>query len=180
MSAASKPRIGHEQTEYILQEWAANLARAVGEHNHFGEKWYPDNNRGLTAKQSLSEKAFVLFAYGLTYTVGVVSDKAADKIAETKLVDAWRKNVWRNSFQQRYNVFEDLLKETLSTLGAKVAIAAYPKTTTDPEAVIEAIKFYGYQPKSLDLDIVSDLIRRTNAKPQAPKGNDKGSTSLAA
>jgi len=168
-SGKSPDKISHESLEEILRDWAENLSKINGDSDDFVKKWYPNNDRGLTKSQSLSEKSFILFAHGITYAVGAVSNKAAQKISETKLVNAWRKSVWRNSFQQRYNTFEVILKETLSKSGAESAIAAYPKVAVTPEVVIAAIKFYGYKPKSLDFNVVSDLILRTKGtKPRTP------------
>lgn len=171
--------IGHEFLESILRDWTKNLwmennkdritdeasKREVEKELH--REMFPNNNRGLTRAQSFSEQSFVLFAYGLTYSVGLVSDKAAEKISNTKLVDAWRKAVHRNSFQQKYNLFEKTLKETLDTRGEQAALAAYPDYTVSAQEVVSTLEEMGYKPKVMATQKVSDLIRKTTPKRKA-------------
>lgn len=179
--------LGNDYAEYILMNWAQNMwmqnnkalitdeasRRLVDDEFHnkfFGN--LTQSNDGLTFGQSLSEKGFITYAYGLTYTVGLVSNDAADAFARTTPVDNWRRDVWRNRFQSRYDVFDGILKETLDKAGPAGAIAAFPKNAGNVNSVAETVSDMGYRTKSVDAATVNSLIRQAGACPAsaAPKG----------
>lgn len=166
--SGKRDHIGSEFFESLVTRWAEKLWALNNadkpqkeSEREFRAKWYPDNDRGLTKRQSASEQGFVLFAYALTYTVGVVSEKAADKISDSKLVDAWRKAVLRNGFQQRYTLFEEILQDTIKKHGEAAAIAAFdaPKDIAASE-ITGAIDHYRYKAKFMDQDKVKELITK--------------------
>lgn len=179
-----------EFLDYMLRDWTRNMWEDLNKDKYPDEKYpgdklgyafanaaYPDNNRGLSKKQSLSEQAFTLYVYGAVYSVGLVSEKAVDALTDNKLANAWRKSVQRNNFQQSYNFFEDTLKAYVEKNGADAAIAKFPKlNVSDPEEVAQALEYIGYKPKIYDTVYVAELIRRSNkpadpaaAAPAAPK-----------
>ena len=176
--------VGNEFLEYTLEKWAKNLyllnnqtritddASRAEVEAELHKKWYPQNERGLTQAQRFTEESFCLAMHGLGETLGRVSTKAADAVASTPLVNAWRTAVWRNHFQQRYSLFEDILKETLRTSDEAAALAQFPKSNGDVSgaAVAKALGIYAYATSFADKDFVKNLIIKTDGgKSAAPQ-----------
>lgn len=166
-----------EFLEYMLRDWMQAMWEDTHKNeypdgkytNAFAKAAYPINNRGLTKKQSFSEQAFTAYVYGAVYSVGMVSNKALDAMTDNRLINAWRKSVLRNSFQQTYNFFENTLKEFIDKKGADAAIAMFPKLNgvSSPEELAQTLEYIAYKPKIYDTVYVAELIRRSN-QPEAP------------
>jgi len=144
--------------------WAENKKGQYADDNEvrqaFLDKWYPDNNRGLSKGQSLSEQSFVLYLYGAVHTVGRVSEKAVDALADNKLVNAWRKSVQKNSFQQRYNFLEEILSETVKARGTAAAVADFPRlNVSSPDEIAASVEYMNFNSKHYPVSTVAGLIR---------------------
>lgn len=176
--ATVRDTIGSEYLESILRDWTRNLWMANNQarmtddaskravENELQQKMFPNNDRGLTKTQRFSEQSFTYLAFGLAY-MDSVSRKAADAISGSRLVDAWRKTVLRDSFQQKYDLFDATLKTTLDTAGADAAAAQYPKTLASADQVIEALQTMGYKTRAVNAETVAGLIRKATAAPPA-------------
>jgi len=169
--------IGSEYLESILRDWTQNLymlnnqsrvtdaaSKRVIEAELLA-KMFPNNDRGLTPKQRFSEQSFTRLCFGLAY-LDAVSKKASEAISTSRLVDSWRKTVLRDSFQQKYNLFDATLKTTLDTAGPDAAVAQFPRTGASAAQVIDALQTMGYKTTSVDADAVAALVRK--ALPAAP------------
>lgn len=126
--------------------------------------------------KAVSEQSFTLFCVGLSYGAAV-APKAVDKVSESKLVDAWRMSVLRNRAQDRYNVFEDVLKETVDRFGVQAAIAQYPADLhVAPADVADALDRLGCVSRHFAKGDVANMIRQAGNAPAAPapkKGGPK-------
>lgn len=183
---AERERISSDYLEYIIRDWAENLwtlnnpnapkegglQEAIQLRHEFSKKFYGDDprgERGLSRLQRTSEQSFVLACYGLAYA-GALSEKFSEAVSNSRPFDAWRSSVARNSFQQRYNVFESILKETLDKFGPEAAIKQFPDHSPSADSIIATLMHLSYKPQHLDQNTVLDLIRRVAPKgPDAPK-----------
>lgn len=170
-----------EFMEHILREWAENMWKnnnkdkitdKFGGSEQFSKKWYSGYKHTLTAGQRASEIGFVAYIRTAVYTVGFVSEKAVDALADNTLVNAWRKSVQKNNFQQRYNILEEILKETIDKHGKGGAAALFPEFGASglrPENIAQALEYMNFTPKVMPLSDVAALIRVNNAPPAAAK-----------
>ncbi|MBI1216134.1 MAG: hypothetical protein GC185_09990 [Alphaproteobacteria bacterium] len=165
-------QIGTEYLDSILRDWAENLwmeknaDRVTGPDSkaavftEFARKFYPGGaDRGLSRKEARSERNFTRFCIGLAY-VDRVSSKAAEAVSHSKLVDAWRKSVWKNNFRQRYDVFAGLLKEVMEEKGGDAALKAYPKNFPAGDEVVKALEASGYVSPALDNTAIKMLVNK--------------------
>jgi len=157
----NKERINDDQTKEQVE---SELRQKLGD--------IFNNNRGLTQTQSFSEQSFMLFAYGTSLAVGSISEETADAIFDTWPVEAWRKNVARNTMQANYSLFETILKETLEKRGEEVAIAILSKQSfPEAEKVANTLEYYDLQ-STLGLKTVTDLIRKIQqARPEVDRAS---------
>jgi hypothetical protein len=175
--------INNEYLESLITKWAENLwllnnqSRISDEKSkevvsrEFHQRFYPNNNRGLTPSQGRSERNFTRLIYGLVHLESV-APKFSEAVSRGSLVDAWRRRVWKNHFQQRYDFFESCLKETIDKSGVDAAIAQYPKGPHSGVDVVGTLEYMNYTSKLLDQKIVRDLVQQAETRNTPPKGPD--------
>lgn len=170
----------------IIRDWAENLWLLNNAERNPNASRY-DRLKDLHAQISnsivnnepqgtklLSERSFTLACWGMV-GVGTVAPKAADKMSGSKLVDAWRNSVFRNRFQPRYDIFDNLLKEAIDRFGVDAAIAQYPANSrVSPNDVADVFARVNYKSINFNAGEVADLIRKAGNPPAAPAASKNG------
>lgn len=171
--------VNAEYFEHVLTDWAENLwllnhqDRCVDKESkeevikEFHRNFYPAT-RGLSKAQNLSERNFMRFCWGLTYLEAVVPVPVIEKISQTKLVDHWRRSVFRNSFQQRYTAFEKILKETVDRFGVQAAVAQCPVNLARGFDLVEAFQGMNYQSTFLPPKAVENVMQQVDNRSSKP------------
>ncbi len=150
-------KVQTEILEGIVKAWAKNLWLANypgSEESRFEQLYHGD--RGLTTLQSLSEKSLVGYAFATTR----LNDKQASFAVNNKLVDAWRKNVFKNSFQQKYSFFEKQAYALMQKVDKQAVIKAFPYEMADrhPEVDVgNSLRTMNYKSPLLTISVVASL-----------------------
>jgi hypothetical protein len=163
--------VNTELFEYVITDWARNIW-AVNNPNPTGtfeDVFYSkDGSRGLSKAQEISERAFI----GTCIAMSKIEGKKTF-LSDNALTNAWRKNVLRNSFQQRFTIFEDMLVDTLKAGGIEGAVKAYPVNALSvvPQ-MLECMNAMKYKTEILEHGMFTNLLEQVaKQKPPAAPQN---------
>lgn len=160
--------INHDCFHDVTMKWAQNLWVLANPHKDaydFYNEYMPASkpDRGLTSTQRASERAFMTLCYGMAYG-SIVSEGGMEALSKSRLVDAWRASVLRNSGQQRFSKFENLLADAIAKHGEQAALQQYPADLKyDGIDMPATLRWMNYKAPRLGLEGIADMFTRGKA-----------------
>ncbi len=150
-------KVHTEILESIVTAWAKNLwlANYPGSDDGRFEQLY-GGDRGLSKVQSISEQGLIGYAFAAAH----LNVKADSFATNNKLVDAWRKSVFKNSFQKKYSFFEKQAYALMQKQDKQAVVNAFPRDLAYkyPDVDVgDSLRAMNYKSPLLTISVVAAL-----------------------